>query len=216
MADTQWKLGRLDEAIKKKAIEIIENDEDLVHYAYEQSLYDERKVVLEYLLKQLNSPQPIPKKMKKLELYICQWKINDAYALQLKGKDSVNAGIENRWLIIIKIDEKYIKPGHIMPIVRFKLTESDVLPKTLKEIDEMPYFILYNLKGLVIYKSLIWTEKTRAMSRVLNRLIYLGKYNFVEPYEPSTAYSVDTLLEILEFEISKRFTWYYSENSIQD
>jgi len=135
---------------------------------------------------------------------------------KLQGKDAVNTGIENRWLIIIKIDEKHVKPGHIMPIVRFKLTESDRLPETLREIDELPYFTLYNLKGLIIYKSFMWIENKRAMSKVLKRLVYLGNYDFVEPYEPSTMSNSLLLLDLLELEISKRFTWYYSENSIQD
>jgi hypothetical protein len=213
LADTQWKLGRLDETIKKKAIEIIEHDEDLIYYAYEQDLYEERKEVLATLLERLKSPQPEPKKIKRLELYICPWKINDSYALQLQGKDAVNAGIENRWLIIIKINEEYIKPGHIMPIVRFKLTESDRLPETLREIDEMPYITLYNLKGEVIYKSLMWIEKKRAMTKVLKRLIHLGNYDFGEPYEPPTTSKSLILLDLLEFEISWRFTWYYSSDS---
>ena len=86
MADAQWKLGRLNESIKKKAIEIIENDEDLIHYAYEEGLYNERKEVLRILLERLKTPQPEPKKIKKLELYICPWKINDAHALQVTRK----------------------------------------------------------------------------------------------------------------------------------
>lgn len=214
MADTQWKLGRLDESIKKKAIEIIENDEDLIHYVYEEDLYNERKEVLSDLLERLKTPQPEPKKIKKLEFYICPWKVNDAYALQMKGKDAVNAGIENRWLIIIKIDEKFVKPGHIMPIVRFKLTKSEILPETLSDINELPYFMLYNVKGLIIYKSFVWIERKRATSKVLNRLVYLGNYDFVEPHEPPTSSSVDTPLDLLEFEISKRFTWYYNADSI--
>lgn len=209
MADTQWKLGRLDETIKQKAIKIIENDEDLIHYSYDQSLFDERKQVLNHLLEKIKSPQPQPKKIKKFKLYICPWKINDAYALQLQGKDAIKAGIVNRWLIIIKIDDKYIKPGHIMPTVRFKLTESDCLPKTLGEISQLPYFTLINSKDLIIYKSLLWIEKTRKMSKELDRLIYLGNYCFNEPEEIPTSQSVSMILDLLEFEIAKRFTWYY-------
>ena len=215
MADTQWVLGRLDDSVKNKAIDIIENDEDLIHYAYDQCLYDGRKEVLRNLLERLKSPQPEPKKIKKLELYICPWKVNDAYALQMKGKDAINAGIENRWLIIIKIDEKYIKPGHIMPIVRLKLTKSEILPENLEAIDELPYFTLVNSKNLIIYKSFMWIEKTRAITKVLNRLVYLGNYDFIEPNEPITSHSVDSPMDLLEFEISKRFTWYYTINSDQ-
>lgn len=214
MADTQWKLGRLDESIKKKAIEIIENDEDLIHYTYEEYLYNERKEVLRYLLERLKSPQPESKKIKKLEFYICPWRVNDAYALQMKGKDAINAGIENLWLIIIKIDEKYVKPGHIMPIVRFKLTKSEILPETLSDINELPYFMLYNVKGLIIYKSFIWIEKKKAMSKVLKRLVYLGNYDFVEPYEPPTSSQSLVPIDLIEQEIPKRYSWYYNADSI--
>jgi len=214
MADTQWKIGRLDESVKKKAIDIIENDEDLIHYAYEVDLYNERKEVLRILLERLKTPQPEPKKIKKLEFYICPWKVNDAYALQMKGKDAIHAGIENRWLIIIKIDEKYVKPGHIMPIVRFKLTASDQLPETLSDINELPYFMLYNVKGLVIYKSYMWIEKKRAMSKVLKRLIYLGNFDFVEPYEPPSSSQSLVPIDLIEQEIPKRYSWYYNADSI--
>jgi hypothetical protein len=214
LADTQWKLGRLDESIKKKAIDIIQNDEDLIHYAYEGELYDEREKVLRDLLERLNSSQPEPKKIKKLEYYTCPWKVNDAYALQMRGKDAMNAGIENRWLIIIKIDEKFVKPGHIMPIVRFKLTKSEILPEILSDINELPYFMLYNVKGLNIYKSFMWIEKKKAMSKVLKRLVYLGNYDFAEPYEPPTLFSVPSFIDLLEFEISKRYSWYYNADSI--
>ncbi|MFA7076667.1 MAG: hypothetical protein WC152_08410 [Candidatus Izemoplasmatales bacterium] len=214
MGDTQWNLGRLDALIKKRVIEIIDSNEDLVHYTNDQDLYEERKKVLENLLQKLKSPQPERKKIQKVELYVCPWKNNDVYAFQLKGKDASSAGIENRWLIIIKINEKYIKPGHVMPIVRFKLTKSDRLPATLREIDDFPYFMIYNFKGLIIYKSLMWIEKTRNMSRILKRLIYLGNYDFVEPYEPPTTSKSLLVLDLLEFEISKRFTWYYNTDSI--
>jgi hypothetical protein len=52
------------------------------------------------------------------------------------------------------------------------------------------------------------------MSKVLKRLVYLGNYDFAEPYEPPTSFSFPSFIDLLEFEISKRYSWYYNADSI--
>ncbi|HEY9062996.1 MAG TPA: Imm26 family immunity protein [Pseudobacteroides sp.] len=63
LASTQWKLGRLEDKIKEKAIEIIDTGIDLKRWEEEPKLLVKRKNVLDKLKEQLNSPQCLPKKV---------------------------------------------------------------------------------------------------------------------------------------------------------
>jgi hypothetical protein len=60
----------------------------------------------------------------------------------------------------------------------------------------------------------MWIEKKRAMSKVLKRLIYLGNFDFVEPYEPPTSSQSLIPIDLIEQEIPKRYSWYYNADSI--
>src|SRR4051794_1625008 len=64
LAATQWKGGRLEERVKKRAIEIIDAGSDLNRWQDNPSLIAKRKVVLEKLRSQLLSPQPPTTKIK--------------------------------------------------------------------------------------------------------------------------------------------------------
>jgi hypothetical protein len=61
LATVQWKLGRLQEEVKRKAIEIIDSGEDLKRWEDEPNLLKKRRDVLEKLKEQLNSPTLPPK-----------------------------------------------------------------------------------------------------------------------------------------------------------
>ncbi len=63
LAATQWKLGRLVDFVKQKAIDIIDNGQDLERWRADLRQLKQRKVVLEKLKVQLNSEQPPPKKI---------------------------------------------------------------------------------------------------------------------------------------------------------
>lgn len=64
LAATQWKLGRLQNNVKQKAIEIITNESDLEKWIDTGRDYKKRKLVLDKLKKQLESEQPKAKKIK--------------------------------------------------------------------------------------------------------------------------------------------------------
>lgn len=64
LAATQWKLGRLEESIKMKAISIIDSGEDLLRWANEKDR-TKREKVLQRVREQLLSPHPAPKKVSK-------------------------------------------------------------------------------------------------------------------------------------------------------
>ncbi|MBB3073429.1 hypothetical protein FHS14_006487 [Paenibacillus baekrokdamisoli] len=65
LALTQWKLGRLQEDVKDKALQIIDNGEDLDRWDDPTEL-KKRQIVLKKLRIQLMEPQPAPKKLKKV------------------------------------------------------------------------------------------------------------------------------------------------------
>jgi Domain of unknown function (DUF4259) len=63
LAAAQWKLGRLVNFVKQKAIEIIDSGQDLERWGEDLRQLKQRKLVLEKLKVQLNSEQPAPKKI---------------------------------------------------------------------------------------------------------------------------------------------------------
>lgn len=139
LADTQWNLGRLDEQVKEQALEIIELGTDLKRWENNEKLYNKRKEILEKLKEKLLSPQPEEKRMPKYRTYKCEWENGDVFAYQLKSEYAKEQGLENRYLIIQKIDEIDWYPCSTIPLVRVKITEGKTIPKTEKEIDELEY-----------------------------------------------------------------------------
>jgi len=63
LAATQWTLGRLQESVKRKAIEIIESGQDLERWAENEIDHKKRQAVLEKLKQQLQNEQPNQKKL---------------------------------------------------------------------------------------------------------------------------------------------------------
>ena len=139
LADTQWNLGRLDEQVKKQALEIIELGIDLKRWESNEKLYNKRKEILEKLKEKLLSPQPEEKRMPKYRTYKCEWENGDVFAYQLKSEYAKEQGLENRYLIIQKIDEIDWYPCSTIPLVRVKITEDKTIPKTEEEIEKLEY-----------------------------------------------------------------------------
>ena len=139
LADTQWNLGRLDDQVKEQALEIIELGTDLKRWEVNEKLYNKRKEILEKIKEKLLSPQPEEKRMPKYRTYKCEWENGDVFAYQLKSEYAKEQGLEDRYLIIQKIDEIDWYPCSTIPLVRVKITEDKTIPKTEKEIDELEY-----------------------------------------------------------------------------
>jgi hypothetical protein len=140
LADTQWELGRLLPVVKKKAIEWIEKGVDQEKWRLENPREAKiRDAVLKKLKEKLNSPLPEEKKIAKHKIYKCEWKIGDVYAYKLESDYAKENGFSERYLLIHKVDECIWHPGHIIPIVRIKITENDILPNNEKEFEELEY-----------------------------------------------------------------------------
>lgn len=79
LAITQWKLGRLQDEVKRNAIEIIENNVDLNRWEWGSDIImkEKRRIVLEKLKEQLNTPQCPLKKVPKVFKQYTNFKIGD-------------------------------------------------------------------------------------------------------------------------------------------
>lgn len=87
LAAIQWRLGRLEYKVKKRAIEIIDSDMNLVLWIGEEVLksdYNKREKVLLKLKVQLLSPQPKTKKVKKVTKYYTDFEVGDAFSYEFE------------------------------------------------------------------------------------------------------------------------------------
>ena len=141
LADTQWNLGRLDEHVKEEALKHMEKD--LARWKEDEELCEKRRKVLEALKKKLLSPQPEEKKISKYRLYKNEWKIGDVFAYKIEGEEAIKNNLNNRYFIIQKVDETEWWPGHIIPVVRVKITQDENIPKTEGEIDKLEYIQMF-------------------------------------------------------------------------
>lgn len=65
LAETQSKVGRLEDRVRKQAMELIESGEDLARFAHDRRLYARRREVLAKLAERLTGPQRSPLRMRK-------------------------------------------------------------------------------------------------------------------------------------------------------
>lgn len=65
LADTQWKVGRLEDRVRDRALTIIDSGEDLARFAHDRHLADRRRVVLDRLRDEITSPQGAPARLRK-------------------------------------------------------------------------------------------------------------------------------------------------------
>lgn len=77
LASAQWNIGRLQDNVKLKALEIIESGQDLERWKEDEKQLVQRKKVLEKLKLQLQSEQPVPKKIPKPYIRETKMEIGD-------------------------------------------------------------------------------------------------------------------------------------------
>lgn len=138
LADTQWKMGRLEDLVKKSALHFIENGAGLRRWQNSgHKTLTQREQVLQELKERLQTPQPPEKKVSQYRLYRCQWKLGDVYAYPLESEVAQEAGIMGSFLLLHKVGETTWWPGHIIPVVRVKFALS--LPASETEFDSLDY-----------------------------------------------------------------------------
>jgi hypothetical protein len=91
LAAAQWDCGRLEERVKTKALEIIDNGSSLglwAESAHPRSL-KQRRAVLEKLRFKLQSSQPAAKKIRQVARNDCPWALGEVLAYQLPSGKSL-------------------------------------------------------------------------------------------------------------------------------
>lgn len=140
LADTQWNLGRLEDTVKRNALYYIQNCSDRKRWKSENpEKAKKREQVLEKLKEKLMTPQPEKKKISIYKLYRCEWKLGDVYAYSLDSECAKEKGLDHRYFLFHKVGEATYYPGHVIPIVRVKITKDQELPKNAAEFDKLEY-----------------------------------------------------------------------------
>ena len=140
LADTQWRLGRLDEDVKKNAIKLIDEGRSIKEWEeVSPKKAQQRAKVLKELKLRLLSEQPERKKVSVHRFYKCEWRIGDVYAYPLLGELAKERGLFGRYILLHKVGEHQWGEYHIVPVVRVKLSCGEELPKSSKEFDELEY-----------------------------------------------------------------------------
>lgn len=89
LSEVQWRLGRLQEQVKKEALAIIENGTDLQRWESDAKLKTKRGQVLTRLREKLKSPQPPEKRVKKRYVEETTWKLGEVYSFRLRSGNKV-------------------------------------------------------------------------------------------------------------------------------
>lgn len=177
LADVQWKYGRLLPKVKKNALDCIENElKNETYNEFDKSDAKKRKKVLEELRKKLNSPMPSEKKISQHRLYKCEWEIGDTYAYPLDTEIWKDNDFYGCYLIMQKIGERNWSPGHTIPVVRIKITESKQIPQSVEEIENLKYIVFF--KNVEEKKNDYMTALGSTSKRIIpKKLIYLGNFD---------------------------------------
>ncbi|MBO5110385.1 MAG: hypothetical protein J6D21_06670, partial [Clostridia bacterium] len=140
LADTQWDYGVDDVEARENALFHLRSKTDLQRWEEAgPSAVAKRAAVLQKLEDKLQSPLPELRKPKKTRSYHCQWKVGDVYAYPLESAYAEEKGLKGRYFIFHKIREDIWYPEHVIPVVRVKITDNDVLPTTEEELNQLPY-----------------------------------------------------------------------------
>ena len=148
LADTQWKLGRLEPEVKERALQCIRDGSELERWESATAAdYRARKRALSALEERLMTPQPAKKTFKQPIPYYCGWQIGDVFALKLCGERAEKLGFTGRYLLMQTVDTCPWYPNKTIPIVYVKLTPAQELPKNPEEYEACEYiqisFTLY-------------------------------------------------------------------------
>jgi hypothetical protein len=86
LASTQWSLGRLLPHVRAKALEIIDSGADLARWKEDTVALAKRRIVLERLRAQLESPMPAPKKVSRRFRNTNDWAVGSVHGYRLKSQ----------------------------------------------------------------------------------------------------------------------------------
>ena len=192
LADVQWKMGRLENVVKQNALNIIDENVDLMRWQHEEpGCVKKRLHMLSELKEKLLSPQPEMKKVSQYRLFHCNWKKGDVYAYQMLGDYAKEKGFFEKYVFFVKMDERTWHPGHTVPVVYFYCMISDVLVETkeLKQAGYMPQVYapqayINNPKLKKRYRLTLLNTSMKVIPK--KNLIYMGNIGNVDEIDEKT------------------------------
>ena len=185
LADVQWKCGHLQPIVKENALNYIE----LELSKGGKEFFDKKDVkkrikVLEDLREKLNSPMQKPKNLKPYKLYKCEWKMGDIYAYPLDGEIFKDTEYYGRYVLFHKVMESTWHPGHIVPVVRVKITKDKNIPQ-VEQIDKLGYIPMGRQGDKYDYFLKLISTSKRIIPK---KLVYVG--NTLDVSIPSDEYVI--------------------------
>ena len=157
LAEIMYKLGRLTDEVRYKALECIDHGADLdVWYRSSQAKGEARKAVLADLKKRLTSEQPKAKKFGKKRYKICTWKNGDIYRYRFDRDTASEYDMQGKFLFVQKCDDFFVqdpdmriikkvlgtdaeKRGDIFPVIHIWISdEADFVPDNKNRNEAIP------------------------------------------------------------------------------
>lgn len=154
LADIMWRLGRLNDEVRSKALKHIDSPSELAKwYEVSERSGDARKKILEELKLRLTSEQPAMKRFGKKRYKKCTWSDGDIYRYELAGETAIKYDMTGKYLVLQKIGDYFqedlelslIKSvignndsvrGDIFPIIRFWITDDAAFVPTSENRNE--------------------------------------------------------------------------------
>jgi|GEM_PF-2098801 len=143
LAATQWQLGRLEDSVKAKALEMMDTGADLERWRADPKAAKERRGVLGKLRRRLESSPPTPKKVRPTYKSTCDWEVGEIIAYRLRSGR----------LILVRVLGRHIDQGGVYPTCEVLDWTGETLPEP--EV----------LKSLPVKRSAV--ERTEAELRQL-------------------------------------------------
>lgn len=185
LANTMWKVGRLTEKVKKVALKSIDKNLTRWRNEVDEKEYKLREKELLKFKDKINKEMPLRK-----NLFVDQenikkeneWHDGEIYAYKFESEEAKSKGLYGRYLVIRKISEDDYFSKRINAIAYCQITKNEDLPKSVDEINKLPYIIMFG-KGNVRYdyKINIYNITKKVFKE---KFIYLGNYkNVKRPYK---------------------------------
>ena len=122
LAATQWKAGRLEERVKRKALAIIDEQSNLAPWQENASLLKKRAAALAKLREQLRSAPPAAKKIRKVVKATCAWEPGDVIAYRLRSGA----------FVLFRVLDRVTDKGGTYPYCQFYDWTGDAIPTAAK------------------------------------------------------------------------------------
>jgi hypothetical protein len=109
LASTQWRLGRLEQRVKERALQVIDSSADLRHWERDAGPIQARKreVVLQRLKQQLLTEPPPPKRVPRRYIEATEFDIGDVVSYRLRSGR----------LALLKVVDHHVDKGGRLPVV---------------------------------------------------------------------------------------------------